>query len=120
MTTTLELPEHLVSELQLRAAREGRGVAEVIGDLLAGRTPDACDPANTRQVDAKLLPKIPVRPIGSPPAKADDAPRIITDSITGLPVIVCTRTPPSDEELTPDRIAAILHGQEVERFNATP
>ena len=88
MTTTLELPEHLVRELQLRAAREGRGIAEIIGELLAGRTLDACEPANN-----------------------DDAPRIITDSVTGLPVIVCTRTPPADEELTPDRIAAILHGQ---------
>jgi plasmid stability protein len=120
MTTILELPEHLVSELQLRAAREGRGIAEVIGDLLAAQTPDACVPASKRQVDSELPPTIPVRSIGSPPANADDVPRIITDSITGLPVIVCTRTPPPDEELTQDRIAAILHGQEVEWFNATP
>jgi hypothetical protein len=111
MTTTLELPEYIVRELQLRAAREGCGVAEVIGELLAGRTLDVCEPANKDRADSKQSPSNLTRPIGSPPANSDDAPRIITDSVTGLPVIVCTRTPPPDEELRPDRIAAILHRQ---------
>jgi plasmid stability protein len=34
MSTTLDLPEDLVEDIQLRAAREGRGVEETAAELL--------------------------------------------------------------------------------------
>ena len=70
MKTSVNVPPHLLGELQLRATQEGRPVQEVIADLLqAGMSSTA--PAGIEQhvLVSKNLPLMKVRPVapaGSP------------------------------------------------------
>jgi plasmid stability protein len=63
MKTTLELPDHLVREIELRAAHEGRVVNDVVAELLAAALPPAAggSPLEERVV-SRNLPLIKVRP----------------------------------------------------------
>src|SRR5947209_5127901 len=93
MKTTLDLPDALVKQVKLRAIHEGRKLKDLVADLL--RKGLACPP----------------KPAGR--KRTVKSPRLTTDPETGLPLIVCTRTP-SEEEVSPERIAEILLAQEVE------
>ena len=50
----------------------------------------------------------------SAPGPQSTAPRITTDSETGVPVIMCKQAAAPDEEMTTERVADILLAQEVE------
>ena len=66
MKTTLDLPERVVKELELRAVSQGRNVNDVVADLLtAGIAPVQNDPDATKLVP-KDLPRIKVRPVRPP------------------------------------------------------
>ena len=88
MKTTLDLPAELVRRLKLRAIHEQRKLkdlaAEVLRDGLEARSP----------------------------RRREKPARIGKDKKTGLPVILCRRASGHDKELTPDRVAEILDGQE--------
>jgi hypothetical protein len=91
--TTWDPPADLVRRLKLRAIREQRKLndlaAEVLRDGLAVRS-----------------------------ERADQKPaRILKDKKTGLPVIQCRRAPRRAQELTPERVAEILAGQEYQSFD---
>jgi hypothetical protein len=63
MKTTLELPDDLVREIELRAAHEGRVLNDVVAELLAtglGPGPGASSPQG--RVLSRNLPLIKVRP----------------------------------------------------------
>lgn len=92
MKTTLDLPETLVKQVKLRALREGKKLKDAVADLL-------------RKGLAAEGPAL------KPPV-------IKRDKLTGLPVIQCKHPAPPGQELTPERIAEILHEQEVEWFHA--
>jgi plasmid stability protein len=63
MKTTLELPDHLVREIELRAAHEGRVVNDVVAELLAaGLSPAAGGSPLEGRVVSRNLPLIKVRP----------------------------------------------------------
>jgi plasmid stability protein len=90
MKATFDLPDDLVRQLKLRAARDGRKLKEIAAALLRdglGASPD----------QRKATP-----------------PLVRKDRKTGLPVIQCRRAASPAEELTPKRIAKILSEQEVE------
>ncbi len=89
MKTTLDLPDALVKQVKLRAVREGRKLKDAVADLLRKGLAAAKDD----------------KPI-------ERAPVVTTNRKTGLPMIVCKRAAPSDDELTPERVADILLGQE--------
>jgi plasmid stability protein len=89
MKTTIELPESLIKQVKLRALRDGRKLKDAVADLLrkglkAGTSSDGAD---HQAVVAK-------------------------DRKTGLPLIECRTAAPSQEEMTPDRVAEILLAQE--------
>lgn len=90
MKTTVDLPESLVRQVKMRAAREGQKLQDVIADLLR------------RGLSA-------VKDTRAPAAR----PMITRDSETGLPVIQCPHPAAEGEELTPERVAEILLAQEV-------
>lgn len=87
MKTTLDLPEELVRKMKLRAAQEGKKLKEVATEVV--RLGLAVQPA---------------------------AGGAATGRRVKLPLIVCERAAP-DGELTPDRIASVLAGQEAEWSN---
>jgi plasmid stability protein len=60
---TLELPDAVMTELQNRAAREGRAVQDIVAALLAAG-PARAEPtgSNGGQPVAKTLPQIKARP----------------------------------------------------------
>src|SRR6266567_3236699 len=63
MKTALELPDHLVREIELRAAHEGRVVNDVAAELLAaGLSPAAGSSPLEERVVSRNLPLIKVRP----------------------------------------------------------
>ena len=71
MKTTVELPDALVREIELRAAQEGRELKEVIADMLAaGLTPVVETSLQKGQVVAKQLPCIKARPASPSDAKS--------------------------------------------------
>jgi plasmid stability protein len=89
MKTTLDLPQHLVREMKLRAARDGRKLKDVAADALrAGLT----------------APSQPTAP---------NTAKITRDRKTGLPVIQCRRPAARGDEITPQRVASILADQEL-------
>ncbi len=90
MKTTLDLPDALVKQVKLRAVREGRKLKELVADLLRKGLAAAANE----------------KPIAQ-------APSITVDKKTGLPVIECKHAASPGEELTPERVADILLGQEV-------
>ncbi|MEX0670115.1 MAG: hypothetical protein WD060_06640 [Pirellulales bacterium] len=95
MKTTLDLPDALVKQVKLRAVREGRKLKDAVAELLR---------KGLAVVDA-------TEAIASKPV-------ITTHKKTGLPVIQCKRAATSEEEMTPDRVAAILLAQDVEWHHA--
>ena len=90
MKTTIDLPDNLVRQLKLRAVREGRKLKDLTAELLR------------EGLSAPAAPKTPRQPV------------VVKHKKTGLPVIVCRRTPPPGEELTPEKIADLLLEQEVQ------
>lgn len=92
MKTTIELPDSLMRDVKLRAVHEGRKLKDLMAELLQ------------RGLEA---PEIFREPASS---------YITTDEKTGLPIIVGGRTPPPEEQLTPDQIKDILLEQEVARY----
>jgi plasmid stability protein len=56
MTTTLNLPDDLVEDIQARAAQKGRGLDETITELLrAGLAVSSTRPATPVRADASML-----------------------------------------------------------------
>lgn len=94
MKTTLDLPESLVKEVKLRALHEGRKLKDQVAELLRAGL------AASR--DGRTAPK------------RTPAPRVKRDPKTGFPVIQCRHAATRGHELTPDRVAEILAGQEAE------
>lgn len=91
MKTTLDLPDALVKQVKLRAVHEGRKLKDAVADLLRkGLAVKRDDPSE---------PSTPV---------------VGTDKKTGLPVIQCKHKPAAGQELTPERVAEVLLGQEMD------
>jgi hypothetical protein len=85
MKTTLDLPDDLMREIKIKAAREDRKLKDVVTELLQRGL--AAEPTAPRKVGHRV--KLPLFQ-GGHPAKPG-------------------------EELTPDRVAEILMEEEVER-----
>jgi hypothetical protein len=96
MKTTLDLPDALVRQVKLRALHEGRKLKDAVADLLRKGLAVAADTEPDKH-----------------------GPVITLDKQTGVPVIACARAATPGEEATPERVAAILLAQEVERHHAT-
>jgi plasmid stability protein len=93
MKITLELPDELVKRLKVRAVRDGRKLKDTAADVLkAGLAVSARAP------------------------RKEDRAVIGTDERTGLPVILCRRTP-EPQEVSPERLDEILLEQEVNWFH---
>src|SRR5258706_15448422 len=99
MKTTLDLPDDLVKEVQLRASREGRELGAAVVELLR-----------------KGLATPVVQPSAAPP------PRIATDPVTGLPVIEGAPDAPISRMSTQE-IYALIHStqeeEDLERLGAS-
>ena len=89
MKTTIDLPEKLVHHLKMRAALEKRRLKDLAAEYLQ---------AGLSRGNNEELPR----------------PVIVTDEVTGLPVIHSPGPAPHAAEMTPDRIKDILLEQEVE------
>lgn len=90
MKTTFDLPDKLLRRLKLRAVHDGRNLKDVVADALRAG------------LEAK------------PEPVAERAAVVFKDKKTGLPVIQCRRAAPRGRELTPERIDAVLGGQDAE------
>jgi len=88
MKTALDLPDELVREVKMLAVRRGRKLKDAMADLLR------------LGLDASVVPSSP-------------AP-IAEDPLTGLPVVVCRPATRAGEEMTADRVAETLIGQDAE------
>jgi len=86
MKATIELPEELMREIKIRAAREDRKLKELIPELLA-----------------KGL-------------AAPDDPPVEAPFRVQFPLIKTAHPAPPGQELTPERIAEILADQEAEWY----
>jgi plasmid stability protein len=95
MKTTLDLPDALVKQVNIRAVREGRKLNDAVADL--------------------LRKGLAVAAVTEPDAQA---PVITKDKKTLLPLIVCKQAAAPEEEMTPERVADILLAQEVEWHHA--
>ena len=82
MKTTIDLPDELMRAVKVRAAQEGRKLKTVMADLVERGL--SADPATN---------------VG-PPA------RVV------LPLVECTHEARPDEEMTPERVAAVLEREE--------
>lgn len=87
MKTTLDLPEELVREMKIRAAREGRRLRDVATEIIQRGMDDH----------------------GTKPQKKGYRVK--------LPLIHSTRVVPAEEQLTPEKIDEILLNQEIEWLN---
>ena len=104
MKTTLDLPDALVNEIKLRAAREGREVNEVVADLLAaGVSPEVKSAATNGLTVPKTLPLIKVRP-----AQPTDARKLTTQEW-------CDWIKDADLRLEVERYEKTLGHQHVDR-----
>lgn len=83
MKTTLELPDELMSEVRVRAAKEGRKLKDLVTELIRSGL------------------ERETRPGGSP------GPR------PALPLIECAHPAGPGEEMTADRVAQVLSDQDV-------
>jgi hypothetical protein len=95
MKTTLDLPDALVKQVKLRALQEGRKLKDAVADLLR------------KGLAAGKAGEVDVR-----------TPVITTDKQTGLPLILCNHAAPPQDELTSERVAAILLNQETDWYHA--
>jgi hypothetical protein len=98
MKTTVDLPDALVMQVKLRALHQGQKLKDAVADLLR-----------------KGLDSAPSSAVPEPDM---ESPTLINDSETSLPLIVCKHAALADEELTPERVADILLGQEAEWHHA--
>jgi plasmid stability protein len=94
MKTTLDLPDDLVKLVKLRALQEGRKLKDAAADLLR----KGLAAANQAPEDA--------------------SPVVARDKETGLPLIQCKQAASPQDELTPERVAAILLAQETDWHHA--
>ena len=94
MKTTLDLPDELVRQMKLRALNEGRKLKDAAAELLRRGLA-----AEAQKIDPKMEFELP---------------HVKSDTKTGLPVIECKRTARRSDEMTPQRVAEILSGQEAE------
>jgi len=62
MSTSVELPDALLSELKLRAEREGRKLSDVVADVLHAAMASSMAATESGRTVNKQLPKIKVRP----------------------------------------------------------
>ena len=83
MKTTLELPDELMSEVRVRAAKEGRKLKDLVAELIRSGLEQE------------------TRPGGAP------GPR------PALPLIECAHRASPGEEMTADRVAQVLSDQDV-------
>jgi hypothetical protein len=84
MKTTLDLPDNLMREIKIQAAKENRKLKDVIADLLR------------RGLSRKTLKRPAVR------------------YRVKLPLVRCAHEASSDEEMTPERVASILMAEDAE------
>jgi len=84
MKTTLDLPPELVRAVKIRAAEENRRLKDLVADLLR-----------------RGLEQPRIRPAG-------------VERRVKLPLVQCAHPARPDEEMTPERVAAILLEQETE------
>jgi hypothetical protein len=84
MKTTLELPDDLLREVKLRAVRENRKLKDAVADLLR-------------------------RGLSQATATGSALPRRVE-----LPLVRCAHPARPDEEMTPERVAAVLLQADVE------
>lgn len=89
MRTTLDLPDELMRAVKIRAAQEDSKLKDLIESLL--RRALALGPA--------------------PSASTSSRPR--------LPLVECRHEARAGEEMTPERVAAALLGEEVQSLNST-
>jgi plasmid stability protein len=87
MEITLELPDALVKQVNLRAIRDGRKLKDAVADLL-------------RKGLAAEAGTVSGRPV------------VRTDKATALPIIDCLHAAPPDDEMTAERAADILLAQD--------
>jgi hypothetical protein len=95
MKTTLDLPDALVKQVKLRALQEGRKLKDMVADL--------------------LRKGLAAGKVGQPDGHT---PVITKDKQTGLPLILCKHAASPQDELTPERIAAIHLDQETNWYHA--
>jgi hypothetical protein len=89
MKTTLDLPDELMREIKIRAARENRKLKDAIAELLR-----------------RGLSR---RPTG---------PKALRNRVK-LPLVQCAHDAQPAEEITPERAAEILQEEEAERRDGT-
>jgi plasmid stability protein len=107
MKTILELPDALVSEIELRAIHEGRGVNDVVAELLIAAMSPARKPGSRDgETLSKNLPLIKVRP-----AQPADARRLTTQEW-------CDWIKEADLRLEIERYEKTLGHQHVDRADA--
>jgi hypothetical protein len=95
MKTTLDLPDTLVKQVKLRALQEGRKLKDAVADLLR------------RGLAASTVANEATQPV------------VTKDRETGLPLIHCNKSASRQEEITPERVADILLGQEADWHHAS-
>ena len=78
MKTTLDLPDDLMREVKLRAVRENRRLKDLVADLLWRGL--AQDAGRARTTHARVH----------------------------LPLVICAHEASAQEEMTPERVAAVL------------
>lgn len=88
MKTTVELPDELVREVKVRAAREGRRMKDVMAEVVR-------------------------RGLAAPTTS-----RPKTSSRVRLPLVQCAHPATPDQEMTPERTARILLAAEAEAAKA--
>ncbi len=86
MKTTLDLPDALVKQVKLRAAREGRKLKDLVADLLR------------KGLASAITSQVPAPPLRSA--------RITKDPETGLPLIVCAANAPA-RKMTAEELIAL-------------
>jgi hypothetical protein len=95
MKTTLDLPDALLKQVKHRAIQEGRKLKDAVADLLRKGLAAA-------------------KKSGPDP----EAPLVIKDKQTGLPLVQCKHAASPHEELTAERVADILLTQETDWHHA--
>lgn len=78
MKTTVELPDELIREVKVRAAREGRRLKDVMADVVR-------------------------LGLSQPPARTDRSPARVR-----LPLVACAHPAAAGQEVTADRVAELL------------
>lgn len=88
MKTTVELPDELVREVKMRAAREGRRLKDVMAEVVRRGLADPSQ--RTRTIPSRVR----------------------------LPLVQCVHPATPDQEMTPERTAQILLAAEVSAAGA--